>query len=279
VWRRVALRVGVALAAIGALRWTSIVESLTFYLPSREAFVTPPGAEDVTFTTSDGLTLHGWFVRARDAVPGEVRPAILHTHGNAGSVADHLAFSQHLADAGFHVFLFDYRGYGRSAPARFITRTDLLRDTHAAMDALLARSDIDRERIGLYGVSLGGAPALTLASRRPVARAVCTVSAFASFPEIAGDVLPGLGQLLIPTGMSNIDAAERLQTPYLIVHGAADEIIPASHASMLEDAATRGKVDVTRVMIEGGDHNGIMNVAAARAATIAFFREHLLRVP
>lgn len=273
------MRVVVLLVGAGMLRWTHVVESLTFYFPSRAAFLTPAMAEDVEFAASDGTKLHGWFVRARDAAPGEVRPAILHAHGNAGNIADHIAFSQHLTDAGFHVFIFDYRGYGRSAAKRLLTRDDLLRDTDAAMDALLAREDVDRECIGVYGVSLGGAPALALASRRPIAKAVCTVSAFASFPKIAGDVLPGLGQLLIPSGMSNVDAVERLSAPYLIVHGSADEIIPAKHADLLEDAAKRGKVDVTRVMIDGGDHNGIMDHAAAREATIAFFREHLVRVP
>jgi dipeptidyl aminopeptidase/acylaminoacyl peptidase len=277
--KRLAWRIGIALAMLAAIRWTHLAESLTVYFPSRAPFVTPAGAEDVTFTTRDGVSLHGWFVRATDAQPGEKRPAILHTHGNAGNIADHLAFSSHLADAGFHVFIFDYRGYGKSDPCRLITRDDLITDTHAALDTLVAREDVDRENIGVYGVSLGGVPALAVASQRPVIKAVCTVSAFASFPRIAHDVLPVLGPLLMPTGDSNLDAAESLRVPYLIVHGESDEIIPASHATMLEQAAADSGVSVRRTMIPGGDHNGIMDHAAARDATIAFFQQHLLRAP
>lgn len=270
---------GVICAVVGAIRWTHLAESLTVYFPSRAPFLTPANAQDVTFTTRDGVTLHGWFVRAVDAQPGEKRPAILHTHGNAGNIADHLAFSAHLADAGFHVFIFDYRGYGKSDPCRFITRDDLITDAHAALDTLVARDDVDRENIGVYGVSLGGVPALAVASQRPVIKAACTVSAFASFPRIAQDVLPVLGPLLIPTGDSNLDAAESLRIPYLIVHGDNDEVIPFAHASLLEAAANRAGIAVQRTTIPGGDHNGIMDTAAARDATIAFFRQHLLRAP
>lgn len=272
-------RIGIALALLAAVRWTHLAESLTFYFPSRAPFLTPARADDVTFTTRDGLKLHGWFVRAADAQPGEKRPAILHAHGNAGNIPDHLAFSSHLASAGFHVYIFDYRGYGKSAPQRLITRDKLIIDTHAALDALLAREDVDRENIGLYGVSLGGAPALSVAAQRPVVRAVCTVSAFASFPRIAHDVLPVLGPMLIPTGSSNLDAAQQLRIPYLIVHGDGDEIIPVEHARLLENAAAASGARVDRVIIPGGDHNGIMDIATAREATVAFFRQHLLRVP
>lgn len=270
---------GIALALLAAVRWTHLAESLTFYFPSRASFLTPAAAEDVTFTTRDGLRLHGWFVRATDAQPGEKRPAILHTHGNAGNIADHLAFSAHLASAGFHVFIFDYRGYGKSDPHRLITRHDLMLDTHAALDALVARDDVDRENIGMYGVSLGGAPALAVTSRRPVVQAVCTVNAFASFPRIAHDVLPVLGPLLIPTGESNLDAAEQLRVPYLIVHSDSDEIIPVDHARQLETAAAKSGTRVQRTIIAGGDHNGIMDHATARDATVEFFRQHLLRAP
>ena len=279
-WRRIAIRAAVVLFAILVVRMTHIVESLTFYFPSRAAFVTPANAEDVTFVARDGVKLHGWFVRASDAKPGEVRPVIVHTHGNAGNIADHLAFSEHLAQAGFHVFLFDYRGYGRSDAKRLITRDDLVRDAHAALDAVIARSDVDREAIGVYGVSLGGVPALAIAAQRPIVKAVCTVSAFSSFPAVAQDVLPVLGPVLIPTGAAPRNFAAQLRVPYLIVHGTADEVVSARHAEILEAAAKEDKIArVQRAMVQGADHNGVMDGVAAQVATIAFFRQYLVRAP
>src|SRR5690606_10025203 len=132
------------------------LEARMAYFPSREPFETPAGYEDVTFQTPDGLRLHGWFMPAVGAAPagsmggsagsggaGDAaagrRPAIIHVHGNTGHVALHADFSAFLTQAGFHVFVFDYRGFGRSDGGGRLTRAALLADTHAAIDYLRAR--------------------------------------------------------------------------------------------------------------------------------------------
>ena len=92
--------------------------------------------------------------------------AILHVHGNAGHVANHAEFSAFLTQAGFHVLVFDYRGYGRSDDGGRLTRAKLVADTHAALDYLLRRDDVDPERIGMLGYSLGGVIGLAAAAER-----------------------------------------------------------------------------------------------------------------
>ncbi|QOI99318.1 MAG: alpha/beta fold hydrolase [Phycisphaeraceae bacterium] len=159
-------RVAVAVVLVMVVRWTSLAESVAVYHPSRELFETPRGYEDVWIDGPGGVKLHGWFLRAAGAAPGERRAAVLHAHGNAGRLPDHEGFSSYLAGAGFHVLMFDYRGYGRSSPARLLTREKLLADTLAAYDALATRDDVDAGRIGVYGVSLGGTFALHAAARR-----------------------------------------------------------------------------------------------------------------
>src|SRR5690606_15378510 len=127
VWRRIfgsprraAMNFGVGALLVGALivlDFRGWLEARMAYFPSREAFQTPAGYEDVSFQSEGGLTLHGWFMPAVGSGPGardERRPAIVHVHGNAGHVALHEEFSAFLTQAGFHVFLFDYRGFGRS---------------------------------------------------------------------------------------------------------------------------------------------------------------------
>ena len=74
----------------------------------------PPAArlflpENVFFKTSDGLALHGWFLKARDA-----RGTVLVLHGNAENISTHASGVLWLVPEGFNVFIFDYRGYGRS---------------------------------------------------------------------------------------------------------------------------------------------------------------------
>lgn len=265
----------VVLAAAG--RMSGLVESITFYFPSRETFVTPLGVEDVWFTTPDGVRLHGWFMPATNAGKGKRRATVLHCHGNAGNIESHVEFSRFLVDAGVHVFLFDYRGYGRSDPARRLSRERLVTDALAAWDAMAARADVDAERSGVYGVSLGGAIAAAVAAERPGVRAVGLVSAFASFPSVAADHVPLLGPVLIPRGRATAESVRALGTrPLLIVHGGADDIVRPHHAERIAAAARAAGVSVERVDVPDAGHNDIAEHAAMRDATAGFFRRVLV---
>lgn len=265
---------------VATMRLTGWMESLAFYFPSRAAFTTPPGFEDVSITTPDGKRLHAWFIRAEGAAPGEVRPAILHCHGNAGNIESHLDFSHFLTHAGFHVLLFDYRGYGRSDAAKMLTREPLAIDALAAFDALVARPDVDPKRIGVYGVSLGAVFALNVAKHRPAVASACTVAAFSSWNGVASDHLPILGHLLISNALSPRDLVPSLGSrPYLILHGDADEIVSIRHAGILEDAAKTANVPVQVARIKGGDHNAVMDRQESREAVANFFESTLQAEP
>ena len=270
-------RLAVLFLLVGlVMRFTGLTESFVFYFPSREAFTNPRGAEDVWFNTPDGKRLHGWFIPAADAAPGEQRPTILHCHGNAGNVESHLSFSSFLTRRGFHVFIFDYRGYGRSDAARRLSRSDLAIDALAAFDSLAARPDVDPRRIGLYGVSLGAVFALRVAELRPDAACVCTVAAFSSWGGVAGDHAPFLGPLLIGRGLDPMSLVPKLGTrPYLIIHGVADTIVPCRHADVLEAAANNANVPVRVVRIDCGDHNGVTDGREAQTAIADFFTTSL----
>lgn len=272
--RGVAVRVGLLAAALVGVRMTHIAESLFFYFPSPHAERTPDVYEDVFIDTPDGARLHGWFIPARDAGPGEKRPTILHAHGNAGNILGHEIFSAFLANHGFHVLVFDYRGYGRSSRQRLIRRSHLAIDTEAALDALLRRPDVDADRVGLYGVSLGAAPVLEVASRRGEARAVAAVSPFSTWKGVAADHVPVLGPLLIGRGMDPVDLAPRLgDRPLLLVHGSNDSIVHPRHSDVIESAARSAGVKVTKVLIRDGDHNAIIaDHPNAQEAIERFFR-------
>ncbi|MCC7389242.1 MAG: alpha/beta fold hydrolase [Phycisphaerales bacterium] len=258
------------------VRLSGCAESLA-YFPSREAFENPPGVEDVSFESADGTRLHGWFMAGAGADAEHPGPAILHVHGNAGNVSSHESFSSFFPGRGFSVFLFDYRGYGRSDDEGPLRRADLLRDTQAALAVLEARPEVDPDRIGVYGVSLGGAFALHAAAGDPSVRAVATVSAFSTWPGAANDLAPVLGAILMRPGLDPEDGAAALGgRPYLILHGLADEIVNSRHAERLAKAARGAGVDVTVWTDPTGDHNTMVQTnAAAREQLIGFFTEHL----
>ena len=102
--------------------------------------------EDVAFETSDGLRLEGWFVPSRNGATVIVVP------GRSGPQKQTRMLVRH----GYGVLLFDRRGEGASEgdPNAFGWVGD--RDLHAAAAFLQRRSDVDPERIGAIGLSVGG---------------------------------------------------------------------------------------------------------------------------
>lgn len=241
------------------------------YLPHREPTPAPFGAEDVNITTEDGLTLHGWYFPPMNALPSVPYPAVLHLHGNAGNLRYHQGFSQFLTRHGIGVLMFDYRGYGESDQGS-LNRYALMRDAEAALATLTQRSDVDPQRIGIYGVSLGGAFAVPLAAQHKEISALCTLSIFSSWKGIASSTIPLLGPLLMPAGNDSIDQMNGLKhLPWLIVHGSGDPIIPVPHANTLFGAATDAGVDVSIHISQGADHNNILDTHPDAQAAIAEF--------
>ena len=100
-------------ASAVAVRVSTIIDRHLVYFPERELTASPADVglefEDVFLTASDGTGLHGWYV------PGDGPATLVWFHGNAGNISHRvenlLQLNRHL---GVSVFIFDYRGYGRS---------------------------------------------------------------------------------------------------------------------------------------------------------------------
>ena len=131
--------------------------------------------EDVEFTSSDHLDIKGWFVPAAAADGAERGPVVLFVHGwmwnRMGNVAGRVPFNdadvdflpavKALHDAGFHVLLFDLGNHGESGSRPPITFGQWeARDMLGAVAYLRTRDDVDGERIGVIGTSMGGNTAL-----------------------------------------------------------------------------------------------------------------------
>ena len=96
--------------------------------------------EDVWFPAEDGTRLLGWYVESSDA------PAVLlWCHGNAGNIINRLDNLRELYRLGLSVFLFDYRGYGRSQGRR--SEEGLYQDALGAYAHVTGTRRIRPERI------------------------------------------------------------------------------------------------------------------------------------
>jgi len=221
-----------------------------FYYPSRIVYDQPVdyglAHEEVTFKTADGLMLHGWFLPAQTAPRG----IVVHFHGNAANVTAHVALVAWLPPAGYHVLMFDYRGYGRSEGR--VNRAGTIRDGHAAVDYALTRPEAERLPLLAYGQSLGGAVAVVVAAERPELRAVVAESPFDSYRHIAArharqllfsDALGrAVARLTVSAGHDPIDVVQkRSPRPLLVIAAERDTICYPELARALYDAAREPK--------------------------------------
>ena len=216
-------------------RW---FEKRHIYYPTRKIEFTPEDInlsfEDIYFDTSDGVRLNGWFIPV-----DKPRATLIFCHGNGGNISHRLHTLGIFNRLGLNVFLFDYRGYGRSQGRLSEEGTYL--DARAAYDYVVAREDVDTKRILVYGESLGGAIAYDLAIVSKVS-AVVTLGTFSSIVDMGKAIYPFLPIRLI--ARIKYDAASKapnVKVPKLIIHSADDEIVPFEQGKKLFSSASDPK--------------------------------------
>ena len=209
--------------------------------------------EEVWFAAADGTKLFGWYVEG-PATSG----VVLWCHGNAGNIINRLENLKLLYQSGLSVFLFDYRGYGRSQGRP--SEEGLYRDALGAYDYLTRTRMIRPERIVLFGRSLGAAVAGELAVQKPAAGLILE-SSFPSIEAVAKFHYGGLPvHWLLGADFSLIDRLPQLSLPKLIIHGDKDDIIPLELGRQVFEAAKPPK---SFYLIEGADHNNTYQIGGA----------------
>lgn len=249
-WRRIrwTIRIAVVLFAVG---YPFIVGfDGCFYYPDRRTYWSPADfgldAEDVRLRTDDGLSLHGWWLPATR----EPRGVVVHFHGNAANISNHIALAAWLPHQGFHTFMFDYRGYGQSEGR--VTRAGTITDGHAAVTYAAERARALGLPLFAYGQSLGGAVAVVVAAERAEVAAVVAESSFGSYQGIAARHGAGLflnkwlggalARAWISAGHDPIDVVAKLSPrPILVIGAESDTICYPELARELYDAAREPK--------------------------------------
>ena len=138
--------------------------------------------EPVEFATSDRTTLRGVLYLPEASAP---RPGVVMTHGFSAVKEMGLPpFAEAISDAGCAVLLYDHRGLGASDgdPRQQINPWAQMRDMQQALTWLGDRSEVDRERLGLWGSSFSGGEVLVLGAIDERVRAVVANVPFAGVP-------------------------------------------------------------------------------------------------
>ena len=225
------------------------LEGAFLYFPSSHVAMTPRDVglpfEEVTFTTEDNVDLHGWFVPASSPM------TLVWFHGNAGNIGHRVENLKLLHEQlGISIFLFDYRGYGKSQGSP--SEEGLYRDADAALRYVMARPDVQLERLVYFGRSLGAAVAVDLATKHAPCGLILE-GPFPSVPFMARHAYPFIP--VWPFLHSQFNAETKLRnvsSPLLVLYAERDGIVPLEGARRVLEAAAGPK---TFHIVPGADHN------------------------
>jgi fermentation-respiration switch protein FrsA (DUF1100 family) len=180
----VLLGVAVALPFMASYAYTHLARAVV-----PEANLGGAAYEDVKFQTSDGLELEGWYVPSKNGA------AVIAFSGRRGP-RDAARF---LARHGYGVLLFDRRGEGESEGDPNSFGWSGVTDLEAAIAFLRGRPDVDPERIGGIGFSVGGEMLIEAAAETEALKAVVSEGAGIRSVREAAEISGVEGWLALPT--------------------------------------------------------------------------------
>ena len=250
--------------------FTAVLFLRNTLLPRAPLTVTPEAvglpAETVRFQATDGVQLEGW------KIPDDPsRPWIIGCHGLGTNRCDLLDIAAGLHNAGFNLFLFDFRGHGGSEGRTTSFGLTEQRDLEGALAFLSQQTEISAKPYGIYGISMGGSVALMVAGKDERLGAVAIDSPYTGLqasltrhqtllypwlpPQPFGWFIQWTYRLRFgawPSAMSPVKSAAQLgQRPLLVIGGTSDPRMPPEEIRTIQQAAT-GPSELW--LIDGADH-------------------------
>ena len=198
--------------------------------------------------SGEPVKLHGLWLPADRPAAG--KPVLLYLHGARWNVTGSAPRIRRMQELGFSVLAVDYRGFGKSTS---VLPSEALagEDARAAWDWLATRYPTAPRYI--FGHSLGGALAITLAAQVDDERGTIVEGTFTSIPDVASTMKWGWLPLgpLITQRFESMTRVSQIGSPLLVVHGENDSLIKPELGRKLFDAASEPKAFV---LVPGGSH-------------------------
>lgn len=222
------------------------IQRAFIYFPSSEISQTPGSYQikyfDIIINTNEG-TIHGW------EIPHQERKAyILYFNGNGGNIGSRVDAYKILHDLGYHIFTFDYPGYGRScgSPSKKAIEESLF-----YLDHYLNANIKEGIPLLVHGFSLGGAIASIYALGYD-ADALVLEATFTSIEDMAKLYYPYIfSDYILTEDYDTYSIIADIDIPKLIFHSPDDDIIPFYMGELLFE-----KSDGIRIFKElQGAHN------------------------
>ena len=283
---------------------TKIFLDLQIQLPYQEGPELP--GDPVTFETKDGITLPGHFIKS----PKSDGRTVIFAPEFGAELSTFQKYAQHVVEAGYHLFAFEFRGHGPIhvsegyIPTHWPTRYELY-DLLGAIGFVRNLKEVDPKKIALFGVSKGGCVAICAAGSRTDIAAVIADSAFSTrstaiaYIERWGPIflrselfwryVPYWLLLVIQRvsmsfsgllrGCHFISVNDYLKkwpgTPLFLIHGERDSFIPCEQAQELESSISQGEVETWIVPKARHNESAVIAEEEYRKRTVASLDTHM----
>ena len=236
--------------------------------------------EDISFKTSDGVTIKGWFI------PSEQKNAktILMLHGYPADKGDILPTRLFLHKH-YNLMFMDFRYLGKSGGHFSTVGVYEVRDVRAAIDYLQSRGI---HELGIWGLSMGGASALMTLNNAPEIKAMIAEAPYARLDWMAHRhyPIPGLNYLIgnlfrfwaaifLQTDISKInpvEAAKAATIPLLLIYSRNDQLVTVEHAELMQQE-TASNNHVEMIIVDDKTHNEVLD--NYREVVGEFFKKNL----
>ena len=190
--------------------------------------------EKVKILTSDKIELLGWYHKKnlKDF------KTLIFFHGNAGSLENRIHKLNHFEDMNINFLIIAWRGFSGN-PGK-PTEQGLYKDGKGAIDWMI-KNGVNEENLVLYGESLGTGVVTHLAQNRNFA-GIILETPFTSMTDAAKIFYPYIPVgLLLKDKFENKKKIKNINSPILVMHGEADQIVPFAMGKKIFEIANRPK--------------------------------------
>ncbi|MCK5086393.1 MAG: alpha/beta hydrolase [Melioribacteraceae bacterium] len=171
---------------------------------------------------SDGNKIYGFWVSSSGERPGLT---ILYCHGNKHNIDEYWDRVMLLHELGVNIFIFDYRGYGKSEGES--SEAGLYADSEAALEYVKGRPEYNSDSLCFYGYSLGNVASIYLAAEIQDPLCLFSEAPFASANSLTqGSLILDIQPRWLTDGeFDNAENVKKINTPFMLFHGEDDDFV------------------------------------------------------